>query len=241
MKTEEDIQWPPPPLESSTKSEEDIQWPPPALVSAEETKQATTADLIKRRRLPSLIESEQATTADLVKLRRGERPASVEEEAPVEGREVVPITGAMPFDETSEFAGMEMEPEKRVPTYTVDELANNDVLFKLITDYAKVTQDKEFKGTAGQKETDRSATTEDLIKLRRGERPEEPQTREKFVADFLSDMRFNEYNTLLGALPTLNFIRNASDEDKKTVAEAYRLYQETAGVDEPGVRKALDQ
>jgi hypothetical protein len=59
------------------------------------------------------------------------------------------------------------------------------------------------------------------------------------VADFLSDMRFNEYNTLLGALPTLNFIRNASDEDKKTVAEAYRLYQETAGVDEPGGQKGF--
>jgi hypothetical protein len=205
-----------------------------------DTKTATTADLIKGRRALSAPE-DSATTSDLIRMRRGapamEREGAAEE--PAKGQAMVPTAGFMPIDPTSEFAGMDMEPEKRVPTYTVDELAKNDVLFKLITDYAKVTQDKEFKGTAGQKETDRSATTEDLIKLRRGERPEEVQTREKFVADFLSDMRFNEYNTLLGALPTLNFIRNASDEDKKTVAEAYRLYQETAGVDEPGGQKGF--
>ena len=213
MRTEEDIQWPPPPLESSTKSEEDIQWPPPALVSAEETKQATTADLIKRRRLPSLTESEQATTADLVKLRRGERPTPVKEEAPVEGRKVVPITGAMPFDETSEFAGMEMEPEKRVPTYTYKDLSENPDLFKTIEDYAKVRSGLKY--------------------------DPKQQTKEEFVSDFMGNMRFNEYNTLIGALPELNFIRNASDEDKKKVAEAYRLYQETAGVDEPGGQKGF--
>ena len=186
----------------------------PAIFGAEDEivgKTATTADLIKRRRALSAPE-DSATTADLIKMRRGERAAPAPS-APVEGKKTAPITGMMPFDETSEFAGMEMEPEKRVPTYTVDELSQNEDLFKTITNYAKI----------------RSNVTYDPKK----------QSKKEFVADFMGNMRFNEYNTLIGALPELNFIRNASDEDKKAVAEAYRLYQETAGVDEPGGQKGF--
>lgn len=179
-----------------------------------DTKTATTADLIKGRRALSAPE-DSATTSDLIRMRRGapamEREGAAEE--PAKEQAMVPTAGFMPIDPTSEFAGMEMEPEKRVPTYTVDELSEDEELFKTITDYAKA----------------RSNISYDPKK----------KTKQEFVADFMGDMRFNEYNTLMGALPELNFIRNASDEDKKKVAEAYRLYQETAGVDEPGGQKGF--
>jgi hypothetical protein len=179
-----------------------------------DTKTATTADLIKGRRALSAPE-DSATTSDLIRMRRGapamEREGDAEE--PAKGQAMVPTAGFMPIDPTSEFAGMEMEPEKRVPTYTVDELSEDEELFKTITDYAKA----------------RSNISYDPKK----------KTKQEFVADFMGDMRFNEYNTLMGALPELNFIRNASDEDKKKVAEAYRLYQETAGVNEPGGQKGF--
>ena len=150
-----------------------------------------------------------ATTADLIRMRRGERPTPVETTtpAPTEERKMVAKTDVMPFDPTSEFAGMEMEQEQK-PKIAVSELASNNDYFKTITDYAEVRSNIKF--------------------------DPKKQTKEEFVADYMSNMRFNEYNTLIGALPELNFIRNASDEDKKKVAEAYNLYKETAGVEEPG-------
>lgn len=153
------------------------------------------------------LEAEKvATTADLIKIRRGERPAPVEE-APVVGQEMVQTAGVMPFDETSEFAGMEMQQDKE-PAIRVADLSANEDYFKIITDYAKVRSDKTYNP--------------------------EKQSKEEFVTDFLSDMRYNEANAIFGALPELNWMRNASPEDQAKGALARRLYQETAGVEEPG-------
>ena len=174
---------------------------------------------------------EQATTEDLVKLRRGERPAPAPAE-PVVGRTVTPATGVVPYEPTSEFAGMEMEEEKRVPMYTFDDLWQRDDLFSIIQDYAKARGGKEFKGDITDVKAARAATTADLIAKRKGEVP--AQTRQEFVADWMQSMREKELNVLLAALPELNYLRNATPDQAATVALAHKVYQETAGVTEKG-------
>lgn len=174
---------------------------------------------------------EQATTADLIKLRRGERPTPAPAK-PVVGRTVTPATGVVPYEPTSEFAGMEMEEEKRVPMYTFDDLWQRDDLFSIIQDYAKARGGKEFKGDITDVKAARAATTADLIAKRKGEVP--AQTRQEFVADWMQSMREKELNVLLAALPELNYLRNATPDQAATVALAHKVYQETAGVTEKG-------
>jgi hypothetical protein len=195
----------------------------------------------------SLDSDRTATTEDLISMRRGEQTTETKTEQPVDYEQElrqlnetpvattsdVPTAGFMPIDPTSEFAGMDMEPEKSAPsTYTFDDLWQRDDLFNIIQDYAKARSGREFKGDITNLESDRTATTEDLIRMRRGEKTTE--TRQEFVADWMESMRGKELNVLMEALPELNYIRNASPEDAAKTALVHKVYQETAGVTEKG-------
>lgn len=151
-----------------------------------------------------------ATTQDLIRMRRGEQTPETKTEQPVNYEEelrqlnetpvaaeqkMLPTTGVMPYESTSEFAGMEMEEEKRAPTYTFDDLWQRDDLFSIIQDYAKARGGKEFKGDITDVKAARVATTADLIAKRKGEVP--AQTRKEFVADWMQSMRAKELNVLL--------------------------------------------
>lgn len=94
--------------------------------------------------------------------------------------------------------------ESKIP---FDQLYKNPELFSVVKDYMKVSRNIE----QGEKETD-----------------------EAFVKKYMATMRDVEFNTFLGALPELNRIKNAKQEDKETMALGRELYSQTRSVFQPG-------
>jgi hypothetical protein len=60
------------------------------------------------------------------------------------------------------------------------------------------------------------------------------QSREDYVKDFMATRRFNELNTVFGAVPELAKMKNLPEKQQQDIAIGIRLYEETAGVFEPG-------
>ena len=103
------------------------------------------------------------------------------------------------------------------PKYSYEDLYKNEDLFNIIKDYSKVAMKTE---------------------------PKEGQSREAFVADFMSKMRGVEFNAILDTVPELNKMRNAKPEDAAKMALAHKVYERTASVFEKegqsGVRPYWD-
>lgn len=68
----------------------------------------------------------------------------------------------------------------------------------------------------------------DVSKARYNRVPAKGETKEDFVAKFLTDMRNDDFNTL-DLVSSLNYMRNAKPEDAAKVAMAKALYEKTAG------------
>lgn len=97
--------------------------------------------------------------------------------------------------------------ERAQPKFDYEELYKRDDIFNVIKDYAKVAQNKEFK---------------------------EGQSREAFVADFMSKMRGVEFNAVFDTIPELNKMRNATPEDAAKMALARNVYSRTKSAGEKG-------
>lgn len=91
--------------------------------------------------------------------------------------------------------------------FTVDDLANNDNLFKVITDVNRERYGREFK---------------------------EGDDRKAVVDKFLADQRFTDFNTAFGTVSELAYIKNASPEKARNAALARRVYENTKSFYEEG-------
>lgn len=67
----------------------------------------------------------------------------------------------------------------------------------------------------------------DFSKARYNREPAKGETKEEFVAKFLTDMRNDDFNTL-DLISSLNYMRNAKPEDAAKTAMAKALYEKTA-------------
>jgi len=101
------------------------------------------------------------------------------------------------------------ELESKIP---FDQLYKNQELFGVIKDYMKVNRNIE----QGKNETD-----------------------EDFAKKFMGTMRDVEFNTFLGALPELNKMKNAKQQDRETMALGRELYSQTRSVFQPGGQQGV--
>lgn len=101
------------------------------------------------------------------------------------------------------------ELESKIP---FDQLYKNPELFGVVKDYMKVSRNIE----QGEKETD-----------------------EDFVKRYMGTMRDVEFNTFLGALPELNKMKNAKQQDRETMALGRELYSQTRSVFQPGGQQGV--
>jgi hypothetical protein len=93
------------------------------------------------------------------------------------------------------------------PTIPFEEIYKNPKIFPVIKDYMKVRLNVE----QGKDQTD-----------------------EDFAKDFMARMRFEEYNTFLGLMPTLVKMREANPEEATSMALGKELFKQTRSVFQPG-------
>lgn len=101
------------------------------------------------------------------------------------------------------------ELESKIP---FDQLYKNPELFGVVKDYMRVSRNIE----QGKNETD-----------------------EDFVKRYMGTMREVEFNTFLGALPELNKMKNAKQQDRETMALGRELYSQTRSVFQPGGQEGV--
>jgi len=138
------------------------------------------------------------------------------EEKPEELVSVKPA-GVMEYDPTSEFAGVEegVMPAKELAYYQqqIEKKINFEDLYKQ-PEYFDIVKD--------------------YVKARHGREYTEGDSREEFVKNYMADLRFSELNTVLGAIPELNLLKNAPQDVVNKLARGRRLYEMTAGAGEAG-------
>ena len=93
------------------------------------------------------------------------------------------------------------------PTIPFEEIYKNPKIFPVVKDYMKVRLNVE----QGKDQTD-----------------------EDFAKDFMARMRFEEYNTFLGLMPTLVKMRDANPEEATAMALGKELFKQTRSVFQPG-------
>ena len=74
----------------------------------------------------------------------------------------------------------------------------------------------------------------DYMKVRLNVEQGKDQTDEDFAKDFMARMRFEEYNTFLGLMPTLVKMRDANPEEATSMALGKELFKQTRSVFQPG-------
>jgi hypothetical protein len=93
------------------------------------------------------------------------------------------------------------------PTIPFEEIYKNPKIFPVVKDYMKVRLNVE----QGKDQTD-----------------------EDFAKDFMARMRFEEYNTFLGLMPTLAKMREVNPEEATSMALGKELFKQTRSVFRPG-------
>ena len=93
-----------------------------------------------------------------------------------------------------------------------DDLSKKPELFEVIKDAQKVRRNKVFK---------------------------EGESKEDFVKDFMDDMRFTDWNTALGTVAELSYMKNAPAQDAAKAALAKRVFENTKGMFEEGGQKGF--
>jgi hypothetical protein len=96
--------------------------------------------------------------------------------------------------------------ERNKPKFDYKELYTNPELFKIVTDYNKVATGKDFK---------------------------EGQDKEGYVADFMSNLRGQEWNTFSN-IAALNKLKNSSLPDREKLALGNRLFDQVKDATEKG-------
>ena len=96
--------------------------------------------------------------------------------------------------------------ERNKPKFDYQELYTNPDLFKIVTDYNKVATGKEYK---------------------------EGQNKEAFVADFMAELRGNEWNTFSN-IAALNKLKNSTLPDQEKLALGNRLFDQVRDATEKG-------
>jgi hypothetical protein len=74
----------------------------------------------------------------------------------------------------------------------------------------------------------------DYMKVRLNVEQGKDQTDEDFAKDFMARMRFEEYNTFLGLMPTLAKMRSVNPKEAEAMAFGKELYKQTRSVFQPG-------
>ena len=74
----------------------------------------------------------------------------------------------------------------------------------------------------------------DAQKVRRNKVYKEGESKEEFVKDFMDDMRFTDWNTALGTVSELSYMKNAPTQDAAKAGLARRVYENTKGMFEEG-------
>lgn len=74
----------------------------------------------------------------------------------------------------------------------------------------------------------------DYMKVRLNVEQGKDQTDEDFAKDFMARMRFEEYNTFLGLMPTLAKMRSVNPEEATSMALGKELFKQTRSVFQPG-------
>ena len=96
--------------------------------------------------------------------------------------------------------------ERNKPKFDYQELYTNPDLFKIVTDYNKVATGKEYK---------------------------EGQNKEAFVADFMAELRGNDWNTFSN-IAALNKLKNSSLPEKEKLALGEKLFEQVKSATEAG-------
>lgn len=96
--------------------------------------------------------------------------------------------------------------ERNKPKFDYQELYTNPDLFKIVTDYNKVATGKEYK---------------------------EGQDKQAFVADFMAELRGNEWNTFSN-IAALNKLKNSTLPDQEKLALGNRLFDQVRDATEKG-------
>jgi hypothetical protein len=78
------------------------------------------------------------------------------------------------------------------------------------------------------------SVVKDYMKVRLNVEQGKDQTDEDFAKDFMARMRFEEYNTFLGLMPTLAKMRSVNPKEAEAMAFGKELYKQTRSVFQPG-------
>lgn len=115
-----------------------------------------------------------------------------------------PVSEEAKLDASQSFQKPSVSFEKQ---FGFDELSKKPELFDVIKDAQKVRRNKVYK---------------------------EGESKEEFVKDFMDDMRFTDWNTALGTVAELSYMKNAPPQDAAKAALAKKVYTNTKSVFEEG-------
>jgi len=97
-----------------------------------------------------------------------------------------------------------------------------------------VNFEKEFGFDELSKKPELFEVIKDAQKVRRNKVYKEGESKEEFVKDFMDDMRFTDWNTALGTVSELAYIKNAPAQDAAKAALAQRVFKNTKSMFQEG-------
>ena len=97
-----------------------------------------------------------------------------------------------------------------------------------------VSFEKQFGFDELSKKPELFEVIKDAQKVRRNKVYKEGESKEEFVKDFMDDMRFTDWNTALGTVAELSYMKNAPAQDAAKAGLARRVYENTKGMFEEG-------